>query len=176
MKSSTLNLWGEDMILLILLFLVGSPSPVYYVEISISGCQVSLYEKRGKELVLLEKFKAATAKKGLDVYPLGRGYITGIEFNPTWGPTGYSRSYFKKEKGIDLPKIVPPGDPLNYMGAFKIHLSHKTRKGDIYRIHGNNDPTKIGQRATGGCIRMDNKEGTRFAKLVSVGTEVNIVP
>lgn len=152
-----------------------TPSPSYYIEISISQCQVFLYEKQGEKLILLEKFKAATAKKGLDTYPLGMGYITKIEFKPAWRPTAYSRSYFKKTKGIDLPKYIPPGDPLNYMGAFKIHLSHKTKKGAIYRIHGNNDPAKIGKRATGGCIRMYNDEGVRLAKLVTVGTKVNIV-
>lgn len=63
---------------------------------------------------------------------------------------------------------------MNYMGAFKIYLSHRTYKGDIYRIHGNNDPSQVGLRVTGGCIRMYNDEGTDLAKMIPIGTEVNI--
>jgi lipoprotein-anchoring transpeptidase ErfK/SrfK len=62
------------------------------------------------------------------------------------------------------------------MGPFKIALSHRTRKGAIYRIHGNNDPRRVGRRVTGGCFVMDNADGLALARSIRVGTEVNIVP
>lgn len=145
----------------------------YYIEISIRQCKLYLYELPGK--LFLKEYKAATAKEGLDTYPIGRGHVTKIEYNPEWHPTAYSRWYFRVNKKIYLPETVKPGDPLNYMGAFKIYLSHRTHKGDIYRIHGNNDPSQVGQRVTGGCIRLFNDEGIQLAGTISIGTEVSIL-
>jgi lipoprotein-anchoring transpeptidase ErfK/SrfK len=151
-------------------------SPAYYLEISISGRKMWLYEKNsdgGKTQVA--EYAVGTAVRGLETYPLGAGKVTRIEFDPWWHPTAYSRYVFKK-RGIELPPKVPPGDPLNYMGPFKIWLSHKTWKGAIYRIHGNNNPKRVGRRVTGGCFVMNNDEGLELAHKIRVGTEVNIIP
>lgn len=145
----------------------------YCIEVSIIKCRLYLYELPEKRL--LREYLASTAKNGLDTYPTGIGHVTKIELNPEWHPTAYSRWYFRTNKNIDLPAIVKPGDPLNYMGDFKIHLSHRTYKGDIYRIHGNNDPSQVGQRVTGGCIRLHNDEGVKLAGMIAVGTEVTIL-
>lgn len=151
-------------------------APAYYLEISISGNRLTLYEKGGSgERVPVADYTVGTALRGLDTYPLGLGKVTAIQFNPWWYPTPYSRQIFRR-RGIDLPAKVPPGHPLNYMGPFKISLSHKTRKGAIYRIHGNNDPNRVGRRVTGGCFVMDNKDGIELARKIRVGTEVNILP
>ena len=72
--------------------------------------------------------------------------------------------------------VKNPGHHLNYMGDFKISLSHKTQKGAIYRIHGNNNPQRVGRRVTGGCFVMDNVEGQDLARMVPIGTKVNILP
>jgi lipoprotein-anchoring transpeptidase ErfK/SrfK len=148
----------------------------YYIEISISRNTLSLYEKMSNaEQKLIAEYEVGTAVRGLKTYPLGRGTVTGIFFNPWWYPTTYSRQVFR-DRGIVLPKAVPPGDPLNYMGPFKIALSHRTNKGVIYRIHGNNNPKRVGRRVTGGCFVMDNTAGLVLARKIKVGTEVNIVP
>jgi len=151
----------------------------YLVEISLNECKMRIYEFQsddGKKF--LGEYEIATVKKGIPAYPQGLGYITKVEENPTWYPTAYTRQVFS-ERGVVLPKIVLPGDKLNYMGSFKIHLSHFVPgKGSIYRIHGNNDPSKIGKRATGGCIRMKNKEGLDLirAGILKKGARVNIFP
>lgn len=148
----------------------------YYIEISISRNKLTLYEnKRGADRIAVAEHTVGTAVKGLKTYPLGLGTVTGISFNPWWYPTPYSRQVFLA-RGIELPKAVPPGDPLNYMGPFKISLSHRTSKGAIYRIHGNNNPKRIGRRVTGGCFVMDNTAGIALSHKIKVGTEVNIVP
>ena len=148
----------------------------YYVEISISRNLLSLYEKKDDgEKTPIAEYAVGTAVRGLNTYPLGLGKVTGIYFNPWWYPTPYSRQVFRA-RGIYLPKAVPPGHPLNYMGPFKIALSHRTRKGAIYRIHGNNNPKRVGRRVTGGCFVMDNEDGLALAHRIRVGTEVNIVP
>lgn len=146
----------------------------YYIEISISENTLKLFEKTAEGgLVLLRTYPVGTAVRGLDTYPVGLGTVTGIYFNPWWYPTPYSREVFRK-RGIILPRAVPPGHPLNYMGKFKITLSHRTRKGAIYRIHGANYSWRVGKRVTGGCFAMFNDQGLELARTISVGTEVNI--
>ena len=148
----------------------------YFVEISIGRNMLTLYEKNGAvEKTPVAEYMVGTAVRGLKTYPLGFGTVTGIYFSPWWYPTAYSRQVFRA-RGIVLPAAVPPGDPLNYMGPFKISLSHRTSKGAIYRIHGNNNPKRVGHRVTGGCFVMDNTAGLELAHKIRVGTEVNIVP
>jgi lipoprotein-anchoring transpeptidase ErfK/SrfK len=148
----------------------------YVIEVSISRNVLLLYEQTGREQKLLRReYRVGTAVRGLDVYPLGRGQVTAISFNPWWRPTAYSRQVFR-ERGIELPPAVPPGHPLNYMGAVKISLSHRTRKGAIYRIHGNNNPGRVGRRVTGGCFVMYNNDILELARTISVGTLVTILP
>jgi lipoprotein-anchoring transpeptidase ErfK/SrfK len=148
----------------------------YYIEISISRNILVLYEKTSAGgLLRLREYPVGSAVRGLDIYPTGHGKVTGIYFDPWWYPTPYSRSIFR-ERGINIPSAVPPGHPLNYMGKFKITLSHKTKKGAIYRIHGANDPKRVGRRVTGGCFAMYNEQGLELARTIGVGTEVNILP
>lgn len=153
-----------------------SPSSTYAVEISMSRNILTLYEKTGDgERTVVAEYPVGSAVTGLKTYPLGAGTVTGIYFNPWWYPTPYSRQVFR-ERGITLPKAVPPGDPLNYMGPFKIALSHRTFKGAIYRIHGNNNPKRVGRRVTGGCFVMNNSDGLALARTIKVGTPVTILP
>jgi L,D-transpeptidase YnhG len=153
----------------------GSHGP-YYVEISISRNLLTLFERKdGSAPEVVAQYPVGTVVRGLKTYPVGPGKVTAIAFDPWWYPTAYSRQVFR-ERGIDLPPKVPPGDPLNYMGAVKISLSHRTWKGAIYRIHGNNNPKRVGRRVTGGCFVMNNEEGVALAHKIKVGTEVNIVP
>lgn len=157
---------------------VGTPdtASLYFLEISVSRNLLTLYEKKGAmEKSVIAEYPVGTAVRGLKTYPLGLGRVTGIFFNPWWYPTPYSRQVFRG-RGIELPAAVPPGHPLNYMGPFKIALSQRTSKGAIYRIHGNNNPKRVGQRVTGGCFVMDNSDGLSLARRIRVGTEVNIIP
>jgi lipoprotein-anchoring transpeptidase ErfK/SrfK len=42
-------------------------------------------------------------------------------------------------------------------------------------IHGNNDASVLGHDATHGCIRMDNSEITKLARMLPLGTPVDVV-
>lgn len=44
----------------------------------------------------------------------------------------------------------------------------------VYGIHGTNKPWSIGTRASGGCIRMHNKDVEELYTLVGIGTPVSI--
>jgi len=48
-------------------------------------------------------------------------------------------------------------------------------KGIKYGIHGTNEPNSIGTYASGGCIRLHNKDIVEIYDLVSVGTPVEII-
>ncbi len=150
----------------------------YFIRISISACRLWLYEKNYQgDFILIREYMVATVKKTEKGYPIGKGRITKIEFNPSWYPTQRTINEFAK-KGIFLPKAIPPGHKLNYMGSFKIYLSHNVPgKGEIFRIHGTRkeDEEKIGTRASGGCVRLLNSEGEELARKISTGTEVEIV-
>ena len=41
-----------------------------------------------------------------------------------------------------------------------------------FAIHGTNDETRIGQRVTGGCINMNNKDLNKLIKNINLGDEV----
>jgi L,D-transpeptidase YnhG len=151
-----------------------SDAKKYYIEVSISKCKLTLYEIDTEDNITpIREYDVGTVSPVVSAIPLGLGKVTRIDFKPTWYPTEYTREIYRA-KGIELPKAVPPGHPSNYMGAFKIHLSHSTNHGYVYRIHGNNNKKRVGKRVTGGCICMDNDEGLELAKLITVGTEVNI--
>ncbi len=67
---------------------------------------------------------------------------------------------------LDSPQRVIP----NALGPVKLSL------GDGYMIHGTHyyDQDSIGDAASHGCIRMNNEDVLKLAKLVSVGTPVYI--
>ena len=116
------------------------------------------------EITDIKTYKVSTAKTTVKK-PLGVGYITSISLNPQWNPTNKTLKAFK-EKGINLPSIVPFGDKLNYMGAAKINLSHKVDGQEVYRIHGTLSENTIGTNESSGCIRMKNKEIVELATLL----------
>lgn len=141
----------------------------YAIEVDMKACTLRLYElgPQGRELV--RTYTVATPGPGMP-RPSGSGQITGIEFDPWWVPTENIRRR-ALSKGKRLPQAVAPGSKANPMGKFKMHLSH----GQGFRIHGTNEPQRIGQRVSAGCIRMHNDQGLELARAVSVGTPVNFV-
>jgi lipoprotein-anchoring transpeptidase ErfK/SrfK len=58
----------------------------------------------------------------------------------------------------------------NPLGALALYLG-KT----LYRIHGTNDESTIGQAASSGCFRMLNEHVVHLANLADIGTPVTVV-
>jgi lipoprotein-anchoring transpeptidase ErfK/SrfK len=69
-----------------------------------------------------------------------------------------------------LPRFMA-GGPGNPLGARAMYLS-----GSVYRIHGTNNPTSIGQHMSSGCIRMLNADVIDFYQRVNVGAKVVVLP
>lgn len=64
-----------------------------------------------------------------------------------------------------------PGGPENPLGARALYL-FQGNKDTLYRIHGTNEPEKIGQAVSSGCIRMRNIDAIDLYERVKVGTRV----
>jgi lipoprotein-anchoring transpeptidase ErfK/SrfK len=75
-----------------------------------------------------------------------------------------NRPYYKKR--------IPGGDPRNPLGARWLGLSIKG--GNVYGIHGTNNPKSIGKYASSGCIRMYNQDVKWLYKNTPLKTKVII--
>jgi len=62
------------------------------------------------------------------------------------------------------------GGPTNPLGARAMYLGNT-----IYRIHGTNAPSTIGQRVSSGCIRLTNEDVIDLASRVNVGAKVVVI-
>ena len=63
------------------------------------------------------------------------------------------------------------GGPNNPLGARALYL-YEGNKDTLYRIHGTNEPEKIGQAVSSGCIRMRNIDVIDLYNRVSQNTKV----
>lgn len=120
-------------------------------------------------------------QNSVQVYPIGIGQ-QGLETpvtetrisqkipNPTWTPTVGIRQR-SKEKGIDLPAVVPAG-PNNPLGRFALRLAEGNGE---YLIHGTNAQDSVGLRVSSGCIRMAAPDIKALFSSVGTGTPVRII-
>jgi lipoprotein-anchoring transpeptidase ErfK/SrfK len=69
-----------------------------------------------------------------------------------------------------LPRFMA-GGPDNPLGARAMYLS-----GSVYRIHGTNAPSTIGQRVSSGCFRLKNEDVKDLYDRVKVGAKVVVLP
>ena len=90
---------------------------------------------------------------------------------PSWRPTDamISRSpkYARYADGV-------PGGPKNPLGARALYL-YRDGEDTLYRIHGTNEPSSIGQSVSNGCIRMINDHVIQLYDRVPVGTPVLVL-
>ena len=63
------------------------------------------------------------------------------------------------------------GGPQSPLGARALYL-YEGNRDTLYRIHGTNEPEKIGHAASSGCIRMRNIDVVDLYNRVEVGTKV----
>ncbi len=135
------------------------------IEVDSSKNYMILKGKLDNKIRSIQTYKVSTGRKDIKK-PTGEGNVTSITLNPFWYPTDETLEVFKK-KGIDLPKVVPPGHKYNYMGSAKINLTHIVDGKNTFRIHGTIDETTIGRNESSGCIRMKNEEVTQLATLLN---------
>jgi lipoprotein-anchoring transpeptidase ErfK/SrfK len=66
------------------------------------------------------------------------------------------------------------GGPSNPLGARALYL-WRGNKDTLYRIHGTNEPTTIGQNVSSGCIRMLNQDIIDLYQRTAVGAKVVVL-
>ena len=91
----------------------------------------------------------------------GTHRVTAKKEWPDWTPP----SQMLKRRP-DLPRHMQ-GGPENPLGARALYLGSS-----LYRIHGTNEPSTIGQNVSSGCIRMMNEDVIDLYERVRVGTRV----
>lgn len=69
---------------------------------------------------------------------------------------------------------IPGGDPRNPLGNRWLGLNAAGTSGNVYGIHGNNNPSSIGKYASSGCVRMYDQDVEKLYDYVAVGTPVKI--
>jgi lipoprotein-anchoring transpeptidase ErfK/SrfK len=69
-----------------------------------------------------------------------------------------------------LPRMMA-GGPGNPLGARALYLGNT-----LYRVHGTNQPSTIGQTVSSGCIRLLNDDIEDLFSRVQVGTRVVVLP
>jgi lipoprotein-anchoring transpeptidase ErfK/SrfK len=94
----------------------------------------------------------------------GVSYVSQKRENPTWTPTADMRRENPK-----LPAYVAGGDPRNPLGVRALYLGES-----MYRIHGTDAPSLIGQQVSHGCIRMYNEDVLDLYRRAKVGSKVTV--
>jgi lipoprotein-anchoring transpeptidase ErfK/SrfK len=109
-----------------------------------------------------ERYRVATAKQGFEW--AGAHHVSSKTKWPDWRPPKQMR-----QRRPELPEYMA-GGPENPLGARAIYLGSS-----IYRIHGTNEPTSIGKRASSGCIRMLNADVAELYRNVQIGALVVVM-
>ena len=94
----------------------------------------------------------------------GRTSVVEKRYQPTWIPTPNMR-----ERDPSLPAIVHPG-PDNPLGTRAMNLGWT-----YYRIHGIDNPEKIGRQASNGCFGLFNHNVEELYEWVRIGTQVVVI-
>ncbi|WFU50351.1 L,D-transpeptidase (plasmid) [Sinorhizobium terangae] len=84
---------------------------------------------------------------------------------PDWRPPAEMRA-----RAPELPELVPAG-PFNPMGARGIYL-YREGTDTLYRIHGTNEQSTVGEFASSGCFRMSNADVIELFERVKIGATV----
>ncbi len=91
--------------------------------------------------------------------------------NPSWTPPASIRADHLREKGEELPRVVPAG-PDNPLGKYAMQLDY----GDgSYLIHGTNKDFGIGMRVSAGCIRLNPDDIEWLFNNTKFGDSVRII-
>jgi lipoprotein-anchoring transpeptidase ErfK/SrfK len=91
---------------------------------------------------------------------------------PTWMPTASIMSRWPEFKAY-IKHGPLEGRWDNPLGARALYL-YQGNKDTLYRIHGTNEPSEIGQAVSSGCIRMRDLDVIDLYSRVHIGTPVSV--
>ena len=84
---------------------------------------------------------------------------------PDWNPPAEMRQRWPHVRAM-------AGGPDNPLGARALYLYDERGRDTLYRVHGTNEPEKIGQAVSSGCIRMRNIDVIDLYNRTQVGATV----
>lgn len=90
---------------------------------------------------------------------------------PMWFPP---KAMVARDKFARKWRNGMPGGPKNPLGARALYL-YANGADTLYRIHGTNQPTSIGQAVSSGCVRMLNIDVIDLSDRVNEGTKVVVM-
>lgn len=99
-----------------------------------------------------------------DLTRRGRTEVVRKIEGPSWAPTPAM-----KARNPEWPDFIGPG-PDNPLGTHALYLGWQ-----YYRIHGTQDPRKIGRRSSNGCIGLYNHHIAELYRLATSGTQVLLI-
>jgi lipoprotein-anchoring transpeptidase ErfK/SrfK len=104
--------------------------------------------------------------------PSGVATVGRKEEWPGWTPTEDEKRRLGPQIG-PLPNYLK-GGAHNPMGARALYL-YADGKDTLYRIHGTNNPTFIGQAISSGCVRLTNEDVIDLYSRVKIGARVVVL-
>jgi lipoprotein-anchoring transpeptidase ErfK/SrfK len=111
---------------------------------------------------------------GAEVYGwTGRATVGAMKEWPTWMPTASIMERWLESK-VYISHGPLKGQWDNPLGARALYL-YQGNHDTLYRIHGTNEPSEIGQAVSSGCIRMRNMDVIDLYNRVRVGTPVVVI-
>lgn len=103
----------------------------------------------------------------------GRAYVGAAREWPRWmPPADMLKRWPHLQPTADAGGL--PGGPDNPLGSRALYL-YQNGKDTLYRIHGTNEPEKIGQAVSSGCIRMRDIDAIDLYNRVKVGAPVVVI-
>jgi lipoprotein-anchoring transpeptidase ErfK/SrfK len=129
-------------------------------KLKVNTCKFSIVIDKSQNLLFLKRknevIKTYIVATGKDNgTPTGIFKIVNKLVKPTWYKTG---------------AVIPPDSPKNVLGSRWMGFDLEG-----YGIHGTNEPDKLGQQITLGCVRMSNEEVEELFSIVPTSTEVTIL-
>ena len=122
--------------------------------------RISRSQRRLQVYVLGEPVKSYPMCMGLgNNTPVGRFHIQNRAVWPPWN--SYEGEY------------IPGGSPRNPLGARWLGTTARgSSRGWAIGIHGTNQPSSIGRRISGGCMRLHNADAIELFNNIPIGTRV----
>ncbi|MGO4886928.1 stalk domain-containing protein [Anaerobacillus sp. MEB173] len=90
-------------------------------------------------------------------------------------PEGHFKIVNKIKNRPYYTNNIPGGDPRNPLGDRWLGINARGTSGNVYAIHGNNNPSSIGNYVSAGCVRMHNEEIRWLFDQVKINTPVIIL-
>lgn len=150
-------------LLILLIFFLFISSPVHAQKQNLVEDHLIVINKKFNQLAYYQNGVLNS------IFPVGTGRT------PDLTPEGEFKVVAKFVNPYYTRENIPGGSPENPLGVRWLGLSVGNTGGAIYGIHGNNNPSSIGNYVSAGCIRMYNEDVIWLYDQVPMGTTVRII-